>query len=102
MRVLRNRISGKRSTSRKSGDRRCVSRWAVPVSMLAASMVASTTDRVRSASSMARVPLYFVKWPRTFETTMWRTEKLMPEWTGSMFQSLLVVVVMGCVPFLPP
>ena len=64
-------------------------------------MVASTVDRVRSASSMARVPLYLVKRPRTFETTMWRTEKLMPEWTVSMFQSLFVVCH-GVCSFLAP
>ena len=48
MRVLRNRISGKCSTSKKSADRRWSSRWALPVSMLEASMVASTVERVRS------------------------------------------------------
>ena len=30
--------------------------------------------------------MYLAKRPRTFETTMWRTEKLMPECAPSMFQ----------------
>src|SRR5262245_60808595 len=66
--------------------------------MLDASIVTSTFDRVRSASSIASAPLNLPKWPRTFETTMWRTLKLMPEWAGSMFQRFLFVVslvVMG-------
>ena len=87
MRRLRNRSSGYFSTSKKSADRRWASRWGVPVSMLAASMVASTTDRVRSPSSSSTVPVYLAKRPRTFETTMCRIEKLMPEWAASMFQA---------------
>ena len=55
-------------------------------------MVASTTDRVRSPSSRSTVPVYLAKRPRTFETTMCRIEKLMPEWAASMFQ---LFVVMG-------
>jgi hypothetical protein len=35
------------------------------------------------------VPVYLPKRPRTFETTMWRTEKLMPVWAASIFQLLL-------------
>src|SRR5260221_1837939 len=92
MRLLRNRSVGNLSTSKKSGDRRCVSLSGTPVSRLAASMVTSTTDRVMSPSSMVIAPLYFAKRPRTFETTMCRTEKFTPECTASMFQ---LFVVMG-------
>src|SRR5215813_909475 len=60
--------------------------------MLEASMVASTTERVRSPSSRLIVPAYLPNRPRTFENTMCRIEKLMPEWAASRFQ---LVVVMG-------
>ena len=99
MRVLRKRSSGNFSTSKKSAERRCASRCGVPVSMLEASMVASTDDRVRSPSSSAIAPVYLAKRPRTFETTMWRIEKLMPEWAASMFQ---LFVVMDRPPVVPP
>src|SRR5580693_3693292 len=48
MRVLRKWSSGNFSTSKKSGERRCVSRSATPVSMLEASMLTSTNERVMS------------------------------------------------------
>ena len=47
MRVLRKVICGKRSASKKSEPRRCASRSATPVSMLAASMAASTPAVLR-------------------------------------------------------
>jgi hypothetical protein len=62
--------------------------------MLEASMVASTTERVRSSSSRASVPLNRAKRPRTFDTTMWRIEKLMPEWVVSMFQLVVMVFLL--------
>src|SRR5262245_5293373 len=56
MRVLRIARVRKSYASMKSADRRCVSRCATPVSMLEASMVVSTTERARSASSIVSVP----------------------------------------------
>src|SRR6185437_1769748 len=63
--VLRNVISGYRSTSRKSADLRCASRWSVRVSMLAASITASTDDAVGSVSFIWMVPLTPVNRPFT-------------------------------------
>ena len=85
-RVLRNRSTGKFSTSKKSAERRWLSRWAVPVSMLAASIATSTHDLARSPSSSWIAPVYFRNRPRTFEDTMWRIEKPAVEWVGSMFR----------------
>src|SRR5258708_23981438 len=92
MRWLRNLSSGNFSTSKKSGERKWVSRSATPVSMLDASMLTSTDERETSASSSLIEPEYLPKRPRTFETTMWRTEKLMPVCAVSMFQLLFIGV----------
>src|SRR5438874_6852350 len=50
MRVLLKMIVGKRSTSRKSGDFKCPSRWLSCVLSVLASMVASTDEAVKSSS----------------------------------------------------
>ena len=60
--------------------------------MLDASIVKSAADRVISTSSIWIAPEYFAKRPRTFETTMWRTEKWMPVWAVSMFQVVVLMV----------
>src|SRR5688572_24070495 len=59
--------------------------------MLEPSMVASATDRVRSSSSILSEPANLAKRPRTLETTMWRIEKLMPDWATSMFLALVLL-----------
>ena len=62
--------------------------------MLAASIVASSFERVRSCVSSSSVPVYFAKRPRTFETTRCRIEKLMPECAASMFHLFVVMFVL--------
>src|SRR3954470_1860704 len=73
--VLLNDALGNFSTSKKSGERRCPSRWASAVSMLAGSMVTSTEDAAGLAGSNLSWPLHLVNRPRVFETTMWRGGK---------------------------
>ena len=48
--MLEKRSSGKRSTSRKSGERRCVSRASTLVSTLAASITTSTEESPNGSS----------------------------------------------------
>src|SRR6185436_7392114 len=71
-------------TSKKSGLRRCASRFSSRVLMAVASMVASTDDRVGSASSSTTWPVIWPSSPRTFETIRWRTLKVALEWDESM------------------
>jgi len=52
----------------------------VPVSTLRGVDLRLEKRRVRSPSSRSIVPLYLAERPRTFETTICRTETLMPEW----------------------
>ena len=54
--------------------------------MLAGSMVTCTEEARGFSASNWSSPLHFVNRPRAFEITMWRTEKAMAEWEGSMFQ----------------
>src|SRR5947209_16473954 len=91
--VLRKAAVGNFSTSKKSGERRCASRWASAVSMLAGSMLTSTDDAVGFSGSNRMSPVHLVKRPRVLETTMWRTEKWMAEWDGSIFQLLTAMLV---------
>ena len=72
------------STSKKSAERRCVSRCSWLVSMLAASMVPVT--EVSPSASVVIEPEKVENRPRTVAITMCLTEKPMLEWEGSMFQ----------------
>jgi hypothetical protein len=60
--------------------------------MLEGSMFTSTVDFSKSAGSNEIWPPHLVNRPRVFETTMWRTEKWMAEWEGSMVQVLAGMV----------
>src|SRR5487761_736760 len=84
---------GNFSTSKKSALLRCVSRWASPVLMEAASIEASTRELVKSVASRSRTPLTFVNCPFTFEIIMCFTLNSAAEWTGSMFH--VVVAAFG-------
>jgi hypothetical protein len=81
--VLLKRISGQRSTFRKSGERRCASRWASPVSMLAATIVTSTEDRSGS-SAMTIVPANSRKRPRVLAIIMCRATNSICQRAGSI------------------
>src|SRR6266545_3788788 len=82
--VLRNVISGYLSVFRKSAERRCASRCGSWVSMLAASMRASTCERSGRASSSVSVPAQRANRPCTFEMTRCRTANPIFEWARSM------------------
>ena len=86
-------MSGWRAASRKSIERRCASRSGTCVSMLLASMATSTDDAPGTASANRKLPDQRVKWPRTVEMTMWRTEKPMLECALSTFHCLRIIVV---------
>ena len=79
----RKRISGCRSTSRKSGDLRCASRCASPVHTARASMTASTDAESGSSLSKIRLPCTFLNCPRTQVTIMWRAQNSADVWPGS-------------------
>ena len=68
--------------SRKSEDRRCSSRWAWFVTMLAALTVAAT-EEASGVAPITIVPSNSVNEPRTFEATRCRTTKPTVEWIGS-------------------
>ncbi len=74
---------GNFSTSKKSGDLRCLSRASLSVVMLAESMVTSTLDLLMFAESTLMVPLNFVKRPLVL-ARRWPTLKLTSLWTGSI------------------
>jgi hypothetical protein len=84
--VDRNVASGKRSTSKKSGDRRWSSRSCAPELTLAMPIVTSTT---LSAGRSARrtTPRTSVKRPRTFVIMKWRPMKATSAWPGSIAHS---------------
>ena len=67
------------STSKNSAERRCASRFGSDVSMLAASMRTETRDDDGLCSSKSTTPCQCSNAPRTFEMTMWRTQKWMAE-----------------------
>src|SRR5262249_42070088 len=95
--LLRKVISGYVSTSKKSGDFKCPSRCSTPVLMLDASIATSTVPVLRSPFSVETVPVHRSNWPRTFATTICRTEKWIPEWLLSICQSSLIVLSRGVV-----
>src|SRR3954452_13771845 len=76
-------ISGYFSTSKKSAERRCVSRLATPVSMLVALMWNSTEEVGRFLGSSCTVPEKALNRPRTW-LTRWRIWNDTSEWLGSM------------------
>ena len=75
-------ICGWFSTSKKSGERRCASRWGSRVSTLATSTVpyALTPSGVTSS-----VPSNSLNWPLTVAMPRCLTWNSMLEWTGSIF-----------------
>src|ERR687897_2454129 len=85
MRVDRKLISGNASASKKSGDRKCWSRSACPVSMLATIALPETRDSAR-CSAATIVPSNSRNWPRTVAIIMCRTSKLTLECDGSTVQ----------------
>ena len=101
-RAAEARARGSVSTSKKSAERRCVSRCAVPVSMLAASIVASTVDRVRSASSMRESAAVLGEAASHLRDHHVADREVDARVDGVDVPVVVVVVVMGCVPFVPP
>src|SRR5579883_2513441 len=102
-RVLRYVIAGKRSTSRKSGDRRWASRCASRVSTLAVSMVISTSWGSVVPWGRTKPPLTPAKRPRTLVIMRWRTTNSTVVWAGSMAYrwtvcpaGVLVCMVLKC------
>src|SRR3954471_5897306 len=77
-----NAISGYRSTSRKSAERRCASRSALPVSMLAVRMRIDTELAGGSAGSRRAAPLKSVKAPRIVVTIAWRARMPLRVWAA--------------------
>jgi hypothetical protein len=71
------------STSKKSAERRCSSRFTSPLCTDAAGMVASTCDCDRS-SAITTVPPVSENLPRTLLTIRWRPVNDTPAWPGSM------------------
>jgi hypothetical protein len=76
-------ISGCSAIARKSLLRRCSSRWALRVSMLAALMVTRAEERVGLAASMVAVPSNSLNAPRTLVTIACRATKPIRVWAGS-------------------
>ena len=83
--MLRKVHVGWFSTSKKSAERMCPSRWSLPVSIEVASMVAVTLESVNSGA-VTISPLNAPNRPRTLLTIMCRTVKETSECTGSMSQ----------------
>ena len=79
--------AGNRSTSKKSGLRRSLSRSALRVLIVVASSVASTWSVERSFGSNLAVPTGPSNSPLTFDTTMCRTENCAAECPGSIVQA---------------
>ena len=57
-------------------------------------LATSTHEFARSPSSSWIAPVYFRNRPRTFENTMWRIEKPMVEWVASMFQVVVMALLL--------
>ena len=70
------------SISRKSPERRWVSRSATPVSMDAVCIVASAVEDARSAPTVIE-PVNSANWPRTLVTIRWRATKPIRVCAGS-------------------
>ena len=68
-------IFGYSCMARKSLLRRCSSRWALRVSMLAASIVTSTREFAGFSPSSTAVPANSSNEPRTLVTMAWRATK---------------------------
>src|SRR5215203_1319265 len=75
-------ISGNFSTSKKSAERRCLSRSGWLVSMLAALILKSTEEAGRFLGSISTVPENSLNRPRAW-LTKWRTWNPISEWTVS-------------------
>src|SRR6266571_1952570 len=86
-RVLLNVMFGYSSTSKKSGLWRWLSRISIPVSMEVGSMVTSTHDSSGVGPTWICPPKR-VKWPRTFDSIMYRATNPTPVWAGSISQVL--------------
>ncbi len=82
--VETNVICGNSSMARKSLLRRCSSRWALRVSMLAAWMRRRALERDGSLPSRWAVPSNSLKAPRTLVTIACRATKPMRLCVGSM------------------
>ena len=76
-------ISGKVSTSKKSAERRCASRSAWRVSMLAARMFTLAEEAAGSVVSRCAPPSNSLNWPRTVVTIACRAEKPIRLWVMS-------------------
>ena len=76
-------ICGYSCIARKSLPRRCSSRWALRVSMLAASIVTCTREFAGLAPSRVAVPSNSLNAPRTFVTIAWRATKPIRVCAGS-------------------
>ena len=72
-------ISGNLSVSKKSALRRCLSRSATPVSMVAVLMVTLTDDAAGLALSMLTMPETSANLPLTL-LMKWRTRNMASEW----------------------
>src|SRR3984893_1709463 len=83
--------SGYCATSKKSGDFRCPSRSATPVSMLDASIVTTTVAFEKSPSGTWMVPDQRANDPRTFAITRCLTEKCKLEWLLSISQRSVAI-----------
>src|SRR6185369_12437186 len=88
-------MAGYFATSKKSGLRRCSSRFASPVSIDAVSIDASTTARVGSFSSATAVAVNFGNFPFTVLIMRWRTPNWMLECAGSISQVEVVCASAG-------
>ena len=69
--------------ARKSLLRRCSSRWALRVSMLAALIVTCARELAGLAPSSVAVPSNSLNAPRTLVTMAWRATKPIRECAGS-------------------
>src|SRR6266545_1525542 len=87
-RLLLKVIYGYFSTSRKSGERRCVSRRSSPVTRLEASICTSTLAAVGLFSSASIVPVNTLKRPRTVEIIRCLAENWISEWAGSITHAI--------------
>src|SRR5713101_6088435 len=83
-RRLSNVIDGYFAESKKSGERRCSSRFGSPVISVVTSIAALTDDNFGSPLASTTLPEMPVKRPFTFETIMCRTLNSTRLWELSM------------------
>ena len=81
--VEENVIRGYSFIARKSLPRRCSSRWALRVSMLAVSIVTCTREFAGLVPSSVPVPSNSLNAPRTLVTIAWRATKPIRVCAGS-------------------